>query len=104
MAELGVEPANVIYFDLFPCMVVKGDETQCTDSRVIMTDNHLYVIVDAPMGPELLIKEPATDYTQYSFGDYLVGDYKIYKQTSCSCGNRLRSIFPFLGVPYAPVK
>jgi len=105
MAELDVEPASFILLDLFPCTVVSPQGDVVDDSRVIVTDNHFYAIVDAPRGPELAVKEPLLEeYSGSLLDGYQVNGHQITKKSSCACGSRLRSLFPFLGVPFAPVK
>lgn len=101
MVGLDVEPAEYVRLDLFPCIVTGPETTLGPESRVILTDNHLYVIVDAPKGPELALKEPFEGPLEGNLHNgYQIGPYSITKQVSCGCGSRLRGIFPFLGVPY----
>lgn len=99
MAELDVEPAEYIWFDMFPALV-RGPETDLRDCRVILTDNHLYAFSESPTGPVVSLKQPHTDGYTLTMMNNQVGEYTITRQLTCGCGATLRGIYPFLGVPF----
>src|SRR4029453_6425121 len=109
--KIDVEPANFIWIDLFPAEVHAGGENEppMTDQeqRVIVTDNHFYVIADTLDGPQAVIKEPLVEFdgsnkTGYTVTTTLENTYYFKRAANCGCGTRLRGIFPFDGVPQAP--
>lgn len=100
--SLETEPAEYVLLDLFPCTVQGPEGTIGPEVRVILTDNHLYAFQDAPTGPQIVLKAPHNGeegYTGTITAGFQVGDYSITRLTSCGCGSRLRSFFPFIGVP-----
>lgn len=106
MAEL-TEPAEYVRMDLFPCTVEGPQGTLGPEARIILTDNHFYVFVDAPLGPEAILKvkhEAETDYTGSLKDGFQIGEYRVVKNATCGCGSRLRSFYPFLGVPHHSIK
>lgn len=101
MGILSTEPAKYIQLDLFPCMVEGPLGPVSGEARVIVTDDYFYVFVDAPRGPEVIAKAPLTSPVGGSLtAGYSICGYKVVKKTSCGCGSRLRSFYPFLGVPF----
>lgn len=104
MSKLDVEPAEYINFDLFPTAVRKGSldaPSEGEQFRTIVTNNYLYVIVDAVGGPVLHIKEPLESFEGSTREGYRVNDYYINKAENCGCGTGLRGIHPFMGVPFS---
>lgn len=97
--------ANYIRLDLFPADI-SGIDTEVSDKKVLVTDQHLLVIVQEPSGPSILIKEPLDEYFGRKKGEAhwslttesgtLVG---ITRASGCACGSRLRGINPYPGVP-----
>lgn len=105
MGELTTEPAEYVKIDLFPCTVRGPEKVYGPEARVILTDNHLYVFMDAPRGPEMVAKAPVgTEYTGSLTAGYQIGEYFVTKDTSCGCGSRLRSFYPFIGLPFRQAK
>lgn len=102
MKQLNVEPAEFIYFDLFPSTVTKiGSNEPYGDSfRTIVTNDYLYVIVETGYGPDLLIKEPLVSIEGSHSAGFQVNDYTITRSINCGCGTTLRGIYPFMGVPF----
>lgn len=101
MEALVTEPASYVLLDLFPCTVEGPLGPVSGEARVIVTDNHFYVFVDAPRGPEIVVKAPLKSPIDGSLTTgYTISGYKVVKKASCGCGSRLRSIYPFLGVPF----
>jgi hypothetical protein len=104
--SLDLEPASFVWLDLFPAEVVDdpigaklGDEL-----RVVVTDNHLYVLMDSPDGPVMWFKEPLADFS----GDNKIGYrvetesniYYVKRAPNCGCGASLRGIRLFTDLPY----
>lgn len=109
--KIDVEPANFIWIDLFPAEVRPGgvQEAPMTDQelRVIVTDNHFYVIQDTIDGPAAVIREPLIEFDGsnklgYTVTTSLDNTYFFQRANNCGCGTRLRGVFPFEGVPLAP--
>lgn len=105
MAELDLDPAKYILLDIFPSTVTTSEGVIGPEARTILTDTHLYVIMDAPTGPELALKVPFTEDYEGSVKEGLqIGEYFVEKQATCGCGSRLRGIYPFIGVPFLPTR
>lgn len=103
---LDVEPANEVWLDLFPAKVY--DETLefvpvHEEYRVIVTDNHFYLIDDTIDGPKVIISEPIESlYGSNKAGYRIYTTYRHYiveRAQNCGCGSRIRGLFPFAGVP-----
>lgn len=108
--KLDLEPAEVIHADLFPAEVIGQSFRPDKNGqfRAIVTDNHFYVIADASTGPYLVIKDPFVSLEGSARKGYTVitttDIYTVIKAPNCGCGSRLRSLHPFIGVPYVPYK
>lgn len=71
-----------------------GDEL-----RVVVTDNHLYVLMDSPNGPVMWFKEPLTDFSGTNKTGYRIETesnvYNVKRAPNCGCGASLRGIHLF---------
>jgi hypothetical protein len=104
---LDVFPAAYINLDLFPAKVRSESglfAPQHEEYRVIVTDNHLYIIDDTPDGPQCIVTEALTEFGGSNKDGYTVTTeherYFIERALNCGCGSRLRGLHPFAGVPH----
>lgn len=105
--------AQHIKLDLFPASTLAlevfedgGDEFLGNDTRVIVTDAHLYVFKDGSTAPNPIVIAPITSFSGSTASGYTVAledgtVYHVIRAVNCGCGSRLRSFHPFPGVPYA---
>lgn len=96
----GLEPANFILLDLFPAEVVDSSvATLGNELRVVVTDNHLYVLMDDVDGPVLWFKEALQDFSGTNKTGYRVetesNTYHVKRAPNCGCGAALRGLFLF---------
>lgn len=97
-----------VRLDVFPASVVVGDTTYAP-SRAIVTDDTLYVFMDASSGPEEVYSVRMDDFSGRRTTGYKVttddGD-EVYvnRASGCGCGSRLRGFRPFAGVPEVPTQ
>jgi hypothetical protein len=107
--SLDLEPASLLYLDLFPASVsvvnfVTDAALLGEEFRVAATDNYLYVIEDTPDGPEMLIKEPLVSFSGTNKTGYTVETefetYYIKRAPNCGCGASLRGIYLFPDAVY----
>lgn len=104
---IDVEPAAFIWLDLFPAKVTSDSgafQPVHEEYRVIVTDNHLYVLDDAVEGPLAIIKEPLMDFSGSNKSGYTIvtesDTYYVVRAINCGCGSRLRGLHPFAGTPF----
>jgi hypothetical protein len=94
-----------IRLDLFPATVTRGDGTQFNPCRAVVTDDEVYVFVDASPRPTLAFSAKLDDFTSISRTHWRVmtdGDLEqieINKRAGCGCGNKLKGFNAFPGVP-----
>jgi hypothetical protein len=107
--SLDLEPATLLYLDLFPASVsVVNFATDATllgeEIRAVVTDNYLYAIEDTPDGPEMLIKELLTSFSGTNKTGYTVEtEFEIYyikRAPNCGCGASLRGLHLFTDAQY----
>lgn len=96
---------NFIRLDLFPADATVNGETAFRASRVIVTDEEVYVYRDAPMGPEIAYQARLEELEGRRTIGYTLsmanGDSVFIKNASgCGCGSRLKGYHPFVGVPH----
>lgn len=101
---LDVEPAAFWYLDLFPASVQESGSVIGEEFRVIVTDNHFYVLEEIGTGPALFIKEPLESFEGTNKTGYTVTaggrQFFIQRAANCGCGSRLRGVSVFPGVPH----
>lgn len=109
--NLPVQDAKYMILDLFPATVEVDGEPMGDANKVVVTDNRLYVIKDAPYGPYIHFEDGASyeTFDRPSLLEYTVdttgGHHVSIKRTKhCACGSRLRGVYPFIGVPYRKQK
>lgn len=109
--SLEVEPAQYIQIDLFPAQVEVDGDSLGEDNKIVVTDNMVYVIKHGPVDPYIVFQAPTTRalFDRTSITEYTVGTTDGHVVTfrrarNCGCGNRLRGVHPFPGIPYAPQK
>lgn len=99
------EPAEHIKLDLYPATVSSGDEVVAPESRLIVTDAHIYAISTDGIGqPYFMIKDELIEITPDGGGYVISGaerDYYAIRDGSCGCGSRLRGMRFLVGVPHA---
>lgn len=114
MNDPGFEPAVHKKLDLFPAKVsrIVGDldqenpeyEVLHTETRTIVTNDYIYVILDSTDGPYFVIKEELVDFFLIARKGYKVlsesTEYFIERDGNCGCGSRLRGMKFLVGVPY----
>lgn len=105
--RLQTEPANVIWEDIFPATIQSTTDQFIPtheEYRVIITDNHFYIMDDTIDGPDFVLKTPLTDFHGHRKSVLVVeteiGEFMVSRATNCGCGSRLRGIYPFAGVPF----
>lgn len=108
------EPAVHKKLDLFPAQVGRliGDlgqenpqyEVIFSETRTIVTNDYIYVILDSTDGPYFAIKEQLVDFHLIARQGYRVlsesTEYFIQRDGNCGCGSRLRGMRFLAGVPY----
>lgn len=107
-----VPDAAYIRLDLFPALI-EGEGSNLPGNppgnvwdarRVVVTDSYLHVFSDSPTGPVLTYSGALVDFAgRNTIGwDVQTEDLtlKVKRSKGCGCGTRLRSIFPFMGVPF----
>jgi hypothetical protein len=103
----GLEEARFIHLDLFPATVTPEntpEEALGEEYRIIVTDNHLYGLLDGDNGPTVDLKAPLTGFHGNSKSGYVAetgnGIFRIIRTVDCGCGSRLLGATPFLGTPH----
>lgn len=99
------EPASFIWMDLFPADVTLAPDDFRQEVRVIVTDNHFYVLSDGGRGPAIAFKEALEEFDGNNKEGYTVSTkegntYTFSRSLGCGCGSRVRGIQPFAGVPW----
>lgn len=107
MSDFDLPPAAYIRLDLSPARVSGAmfDNGVLEKRRVIITDSHAYIFVDAAGGPIISNQWVLEDFSGRATTGYTVtvegGDsFEVRRSTGCLCGSRLRSIRPFPEAPY----
>lgn len=101
-----LEPANFVHLDLFPAQVIDGlnDTILGEELRVVVTDNHLYVLRDTPDGPVMYFQDALLDFSGTNKTAYRIEtEYNIYyvkRAPNCGCGASLRGLRLFTDLPY----
>lgn len=111
MADWALATPQYVRLDLFPALVTpRGASAPVTDrGRVILTDEHMYVLEDATGGPRCIISGVLYDADGTNRKGYTVElddgtSYDVKRSTNCGCGSLLRGLHPFPGVPYSRFK
>lgn len=113
MNDPGFEPSKYKKMDLFPAKVSRliGEfdqdsplyETVAIETRTIVTNDYIYVILDSVNGPYFVIKEQLVDFELDGRKGYKVlsenTEYYIERDGNCGCGSRLRGMRFLVGVP-----
>lgn len=103
--EFAFEPAEHIKLDLYPATVRSGDLVVAPESRLIVTDAHIYAISTDGIGqPYFMVKDELIEIQPEGPGYRIAGanqDYYAVRDTSCGCGSRLRGMRFLPGVPHA---
>lgn len=109
--SLDVQESKYIIIDLFPAEVEIDGTSHGDANKIVVTDNRVYMIQDAPYGPFIAFQE-GTDYA--SFDRLSIKEYTVKTETGkvitfrraehCACGSRLRGVQPFIGIPHAALK
>lgn len=107
MTDLVLPPAAYLRLDLSPAKVTGPSLPNgvLEKRRVIVTDAHVVVYVDAPGGPRLsnvweLVEFSGRATTGYKLvvddGDELT----VTRSSGCLCGSQLRGVRAYPGVPF----
>jgi hypothetical protein len=106
---IDVEPANEVWLDLFPAKISvpadpwAGFQPAHEEYRVIVTDNHLYIIDDTIDGPKSILTDPLIHFEGTNKVGYTVvtelGTFHVTRAPNCGCGSRIRGLHPFAGIP-----
>lgn len=103
---------SFLRLDVFPAVVAvpsplpsgAGAGGFLDPTRVIITDERIYVYMDSMNGPQAVIDETLYDFSgNNSLGWTVTSDegtvYYVKRSSGCGCGSRLRGFRPFPGVP-----
>jgi len=95
---------SFVRLDLFPASATLDSGKIYVPSRVIVTDDSLYVYMDAPGGPAEVYSARMDDFSgRRTTGYTVVTDegvsVALARAGGCGCGSRLRGFRPFAGVP-----
>lgn len=108
---LTVQPAQYIQMDLFPAQIELDGEPLGDDNKIVVTDNRVYVIRHDPEAPYIALEGETSRalFDRLSLTEYTVSTtdgrtLTFRRAVNCGCGNRLRGVYPFPGVPHAPLK
>lgn len=97
-----------IKLDLFPATVTRGvfDDVNAqilfTETRVIITNDYIYVIATGPLGPYFALQEEFIELKPVKGKGFEVSganyDYTLTTAGNCGCGSRLRGLRILPGV------
>lgn len=107
--ELVFAPStNLVKLDMFPATVTKGvfDDVNAqilfTETRVIITNDYIYVIASGPIGPYFALQEELIELRPIKGKGFEVSganyDYTLTTAGNCGCGSRLRGLRILPGV------
>lgn len=93
-----------IRLDLFPATVTRADGDKFDPCRAVVTDDSVYVFMDANPRPTEVFTARLDDYETVSRRSYRVvtddgEELLLEKRNGCGCGNKLRGFRAFPGVP-----
>lgn len=115
--ELAPPPATFIRLDLFPAILTPlADSPPLPNQqpgavldakRIIATDQYFLLFSDTVTGPKLehvwtLVDFQGRNTTGWTVHTEEGYNFLVRRSNGCGCGTKLRSIFPYLGVPYQP--
>lgn len=114
---LEAPPAQYIRLDLFPAILTPlADSPPLPDQqpgavldgkRIIATDTYFLLYSDTQDGPMLqqvwtLQSFEGRNTTGWTVRTEEGYNFLVRRSSHCGCGTKLRSIFPYMGVPYQP--
>jgi len=107
---MDVPPATYIRLDMYPAFVygenlpTNPDQNVLDGKRVIITDTHMLIFSDGPQGPYLMYSGALVDIEGRNTIGWTVTTEEftaqVKRSSGCGCGSKLRSLFPYPGVPH----
>lgn len=113
--ELTPPPAEYVRLDLFPAIMTPLEGSPplpdqqpgavLDGKRIIATDTYFLIFSDTSTGPKLqhvwvLNSFEGRNTTGWTVTTEEGYNFLVRRSSHCGCGTKLRSIFPYMGVPY----
>lgn len=91
----------LVLFDIFPARVTYEDGSRVDKTRVIISEDALYVFRDDPNGPGV-VADPAVMLLSFTGGPLRgielqtkAGLIQVVRSSGCGCGSRVKYYQPF---------